>query len=76
VPINKVVNFTVNGMHCGGCADKIKRSVGDLHIEHSLKIDVPTGAVKIAFDSAETSIAKLKNCITQVGFQVEKVELE
>jgi copper chaperone len=76
MPTNKKVNFKVNGMHCGGCAAKIKRSVGDLHIEHTLKIDVDTGVVNIEFDSAETSVSKLKNCITQVGFQVEKVELE
>jgi copper chaperone len=76
MPTNKSVSFTVNGMHCAGCADKIKRSVGDLHIEHSLAIDVASGIVKIKFDSAETSIAKLKSSITQVGFQVEKVELE
>lgn len=63
-------------MHCGGCADKIKRSVGDLHIEHTLKVDVPTGNVQITFNSAETSVLKLKNSITQIGFQVEKVELE
>lgn len=73
---NKQVNFTVNGMHCGGCAAKIKRSVGDLHIEHELAVDVPSGKVAIKFNSAETSVAKLKASITQVGFQVEKVELE
>ena len=73
---NKLVNFKVNGMHCAGCAAKIKRSVGDLHVEHELQVDVPTGLVKIKFNSAETSVAKLKSSITQVGFQVEKVEIE
>ena len=74
--INKSVNFQVNGMHCEGCASKIKRSVGDLHIEHTLAINVASGKVNIKFNSAETNIAKLKDSITQVGFQVEKVELE
>ena len=73
---NKSVNFTVNGIHCAGCADKIKRSIGDLHVEHSLAVDVATGKVNVKFNSAETSIAKLRDSITQVGFQVEKVELE
>lgn len=76
MPINKSVNFQVNGIHCSGCADKIKRSIGDLHVEHSLTVDVATGKVNIKFNSAETSIAKLRDCITQVGYQVEKVELE
>jgi copper chaperone len=73
---NKTVKFQVNGMHCEGCAGKIKRSVGDLHIEHTLSVDVKSGKVNIQFNSAETNIAKLKDSITQVGFQVEKVELE
>lgn len=73
---NKSVNFKVNGMHCSGCADKIKRSVGDLHVEHTLIIDVASGKVNIKFNSAETSIGKLRDSITQVGFQVEKVDLE
>jgi copper chaperone len=76
VATNKLVNFKVNGMHCSGCAAKVKRSIGDLHIEHSLAIDVESGKVSVQFNSAETSVAKLKACITQVGFQVEKVELE
>jgi copper chaperone len=76
MPTNKSVNFKVNGMHCGGCASKIKRSVGDLHIEHEIQIDVENGKVHIDFNSAETSVGKLKDSITQVGFQVEKVELE
>ena len=74
--VNKAVRFQVNGMHCSGCAGKIKRSIGDLHIEHTIDINVETGLVQVTFNSAETNIGKLKDRITQVGFQVEKVELE
>lgn len=63
-------------MHCDGCAAKIKRSVSDLHIDHQIKINVASGKVHVDFDTAETSISKIKDSITQVGFQVEKVEIE
>ena len=58
---NKSVNFKVNGMHCSGCADKIKRSVGDLHVEHTLAIDVASGKVNIKFEnlSSDTKISIL-----------------
>lgn len=76
VTTNKSVNFKVNGMHCGGCANKIKSSVASLNIEHDLKIDVPSGSVNIKFNSEQATIATLKESITKVGFQVESVELE
>ncbi len=74
--VNKSVNFKVNGMHCGGCANKIKNSVAGLNIEHDLNVDVPTGKVNIKYNSEETSIATLKESIAKAGFQVESVELE
>ena len=61
--INKSVNFKVNGMTCGGCAKKIQSGIEGLKIEHSLNIDLPTGAA-------------LKSTITNTGFQVESIELE
>ncbi len=74
--INKSVNFKVNGMHCGGCANKIKNSVAGLNVEHDLNVDVSNGSVKIKYDSNQTTIATLKESIIKAGFQVESVELE
>lgn len=74
--INKSVNIKVNGMHCGGCANKIKKSIESLNIEHTVDINVEAGVVNIKYDSAQSSIAVLKSNIEKVGFQVESVELE
>lgn len=74
--INKSVNIKVNGMHCGGCANKIKKSIESLNIEHTADINVEAGIVNIKYDSAQSSIAVLKSNIEKVGFQVESVELE
>lgn len=73
---NKSVNFKVNGMHCGGCANKIKTSVAGLNIESDVNVDVPTGKVNIKYNSEQTTIASLKDSIAKAGFQVESVELE
>ena len=73
---NKSVNFKVNGMHCGGCANKIKKSVADLNIENDINVDVPTGKVNIKYNSEQATIATLKESIAKAGFQVESVELE
>lgn len=73
---NKSVNFKVNGMHCGGCAGKIKRGVEGLNIEHSIDINVESGNVNVKYNSEQSSVAVLKDSITKAGFQVESVELE
>ena len=73
---NKSVNFTVNGMHCGGCASKIKKSIGELNIDNTIDVNVEKSLVNIKFNSEQSTIAVLKESITKAGFQVESVELE
>lgn len=74
--INKSVNFKVNGMTCGGCANKVKSSIDGLKIEHLVNVDLPTGMVNVKFNSEESTVAALKSSITNAGFQVESIELE
>ena len=73
---NKSVNFKVNGMHCGGCSNKIKKGVAELNIENVIDVNVEQGLVNIKFNSEQSTIAVLKDSITKAGFQVESVELE
>ena len=73
---NKSVNFKVNGMHCGGCASKIKKSIGELNIDNTIDVNVEKSLVNIKFNSQQSTSAVLKDSITKAGFQVESVELE
>lgn len=73
---NKSVNFKVNGMHCGGCANKIKKGIEGLNIESAVDVNVESGKVNIKFNSEQSTMAVLKDTITKAGFQVESVELE
>lgn len=74
--MNKSVNFKVNGMHCGGCANKIKKGLDELGIEQTNDIKVESGMVNVKFNSEQSSISVLKDSIAKAGFQVESVELE
>ena len=74
--MNKSANFKVNGMHCGGCANKIKKQISELNIENAVEVNVETGNVNIKFNSNQATLAVLKESITKAGFQVETVELE
>ncbi len=73
---NKAVNFVVNGMHCGGCAGKVKKSLETLNIEHAVEINVETGLVNIKYNSEQSTIAALKAKVESAGFKVESIELE
>lgn len=74
--INKSVNLKVNGMHCGGCAGKVKKGLESLNIEHTVDVNVEKGNVNIKFNSEQSTIAALKSSIEKAGFQVESIELE
>lgn len=74
--LNKTVTMQVNGIHCGGCASKIKKSIEELGVEQQTDVDVASGAVKIQFDGSKATVADLKSKIVAVGFQVESVNLE
>lgn len=73
---NKTAIFKVNGIHCGGCANKIKTAISQINAQNSTDVDVASGEVTVKFDSGNTSTSTLKNAITSVGFEVESVELE
>ena len=72
----KVVNLKVNGIHCDGCVSKITKSLDTLNMEHLTDVNIKTGNVKIIFDAEKASLSDIKSKITEVGFQVESVELE
>ena len=72
---NKSVTIQVNGMHCGGCAGRIKKVMEELKVDKT-EIDVSSGSVKVQFDGTKTSVSDIKANITAAGFQVESVNLE
>ncbi len=74
--LDKKLTLKVNGMHCGGCANKIKKSIDELGIEQTTDVDVSGGEVVVKFDSAQAGVSDIKSKITAVGFQVEGISLE
>ena len=72
----KIVTLKVNGIHCEGCALKIKKNLDLLNMDHIVDVDVQNGKVKVIFDPTKASLADIKSNITTAGYQVENVELE
>ena len=72
----KKIKLKVNGIHCNGCATKIKNSIATLGIEHVLNVNVESGQVEVSYQADKSSLGEIKSKITDVGFQVESVEVE
>lgn len=74
--LNKTVKLKVNGIHCNGCATKIKNSINTLNVENQTEVNIATGDVKVVFDGEKAKPSEIKSKITDVGFSVEGIEIE
>lgn len=74
--MNKKIKLKVNGIHCNGCATKIKNSIETLAANTTTDVEVASGRVSVDFDSNKTTVGDIKKKIFDVGFQVESVEIE
>ncbi len=73
--LNKKIVFTVDGMHCGGCASKIKNKFQEITTTQTTNIDVAQKSVSVEFNSHQNTVAQFKEGITACGFTVESIEI-
>lgn len=72
----KKMKLKVNGIHCGGCAQKIKNAVCAIDSGSQVEVDVGTGDVEVKFESGKLKMGQVKEAISQVGFSIESMEIE
>jgi P-type Cu+ transporter len=61
----------VTGMHCGGCARRIERALAKVDGVLGVKIDVPTGSVKVATAAGADAKALATAPIDALGYRVQ-----
>jgi copper chaperone len=59
-------------MSCGHCVASIEREVGALSGVQSVKADLPTKRVSIAFDPAVVTIRAIEATLDDAGYPVSK----
>ena len=67
----KTTVFTIEGMHCDGCADRIR---GVLETEpgvRSVSVSFATGEARVAYNSHAVGETRLIEVIERAGFHVE-----
>ena len=59
-------------MSCGHCVAAIETEVGALAGVESVKADLPTKQVTIAFDPARVSVPQLEETLDEAGYPVAR----
>jgi copper chaperone CopZ len=58
-------------IHCDGCANSIKRSLGKLPGVTEVGVDVEQKRVDVAFDESQTNEQAIKDRLAMAGFPVK-----
>lgn len=61
--------FSVNGMKCQGCVDKLEKFVGELEGVERIQVDLPSKNVKVEF-SAPATQEQISEAILDAGFEL------
>lgn len=70
----KTVKFTVEGMHCGGCATNIENSLGKKDGVLSAKVNFTDKTAEIQYDGTKFRESDLIASIEHIGFKASVYE--
>lgn len=65
--------FTVTGMHCSGCADRVSKVLNELQGVRSADVSLEDEQAVIEFDRDHTGIDQMKKAIEKAGYQAEQL---
>lgn len=65
------IQFTVEGMSCGGCSSKVKNTLEALDQINQVEVELATGVVKVHVQADQTiDQEQIKAAIEDLGFDV------
>ena len=62
-------SFKVEGMHCDGCADKVKAGLASAAGIVKVEVSVANKRVTVAYDSDRLDVAKVAKLIGDLGYK-------
>lgn len=62
-----MIELTVKGMMCGGCASTVEKAIKRLDADASVAIDLPTGKVSV---TSKADAKALGEAIEAAGYEV------
>ena len=64
--LNKKIVFTVDGMHCGGCASKIINKFQEITNSQKTEVEVSEKRVSVQFNSELNNVGQFKDGISSM----------
>lgn len=61
--------FKVEGMHCGGCADKVKAALANKDGIVSVEVKVADSRVSVQYDAAKLTTDQIAKLISESGYK-------
>ena len=68
VEVNQTSLFTVEGMHCDGCADTVEVKLLNMRGVGSASVSFSNGTAKVSYDTNLVAAEKLEKTIEGVGY--------
>jgi copper chaperone len=65
------VTYQVEGMSCGGCANKVKNNVASIYGVENVNVDLASGNVEVTFGT-EPANDSVTTKIEELGYSVVK----
>ena len=65
----QTIAYTVEGMNCSGCSDKVEAAVKKLKGVYTVAVDLATKTAKVSFDPKKVSADQIKAAIEKTGFK-------
>lgn len=62
-------SFKVDGMHCDGCADKVKSGLAAKDGVVKVEVSVADKRVTVTYDAAKLDVSKVAKLITEIGYK-------
>lgn len=67
----ETLSFEVGGMHCGGCAGKVRNALSTLAGVRNIEVTLNPGKATVMADPARVTPAQIESAITALGYSVK-----
>jgi len=71
-----VIEFTINGMHCGSCVGRVETALNALDGVADALVDVAARKATVWYDPAMVSLEDLKTVVTSAGYEITENDPE
>ena len=69
----KEVKFSISGMHCTGCSNRLEKVLNNIEGVTSAQVNFDEKSAIVNFDEGKVTIEKIKENIEDAGFTAEEI---